>query len=90
MHLFFNQNDKLHILIRILHKYWTCFALSENVKVNTILFIWDMIWRKISMFWKGGGVHARNFVYRVILFLCSMFKDILKIVNKQSVTLTTE
>lgn len=50
MHLFFNQNDKLHILIRILHKYWTCFALSENVKVNTILFIWDMIWRKISMF----------------------------------------
>lgn len=55
MHLFFNQNDKLHILIRILHKYWTCFALSENVKVNTILFIWDMIWRKISMFWKGGG-----------------------------------
>lgn len=42
------------------------------------------------MFWKGGGVHARNFVYRVILFLCSMFKDILKIVNKQSVTLTTE
>lgn len=74
MHLFFNQNDKLHILIRILHKYWTCFALSENVKVNTIFFIWDMMWKRISMFWKGGGVYTHAILYIVSFFsyaLCS-------------------